>query len=171
MTDKTLVEGGFTFHFVDVEFAEKYDNWKHYRNKYNSACGSSKAVDFLVLKNDQIWLIEVKDFRAHTRTKQIDLCDEICLKVRDTMAGIVSANFLAQDQEEKNASRKALTRKKLRVALFLEQPEKPTKLHPKSVDLANLKMKLRQSLKFADPHPILTNKADFPEVLGRVTKA
>lgn len=169
MPDVTLVEGRLSFVFNDVDFAEKYDDWSHYRNQYNRACSSSKAVDFLVSKNGEIWLIEVKDYRQHQRSKAIDLADEIALKVRDTMAGIVSAKFLATDAGEANASRAALTCARLRVAFHLEQPKQPSRLFPRSVDPAHIKMKLRQILRFADPHPEVCDRQTFPAQLGTVT--
>ena len=42
-----LTEGALQFRLNGVDFAEKYDDWRHYRNVFNSACGSSKAVDEL----------------------------------------------------------------------------------------------------------------------------
>lgn len=168
MPDVTLVEGRLSFAFDNVDFATKYDDWAHYRNQYNSACGSSKAVDFLVSKDGDIWLIEVKDFRQHRRSKAIDLADEIALKVRDTMAGLVSARFLAADAGEATNSRAALCCKKLRIAFHLEQPKQHSRLFPVSVAPANIKMKLRQILRFADPHPIVFDRSTFPAQLGKV---
>jgi hypothetical protein len=168
MADVTLVEGRLSFEFVGVDFAEKYDEWRHYRNKFNSACGSSKAVDFIVSKDNELWLIEVKDFRRNRRTKPIDLADEIALKVRDTMAGLVSTKFVGANPGEVTASASALSKGKLRVALHLEQPRNPSRLFPISVNPANIKMKLRQNLKFADAHPVVVDLAGFPAHLGRV---
>lgn len=168
MPDITRVEGRLSFTFRNVDFAEKYDDWIHYRKQYSGACGGSKAVDFLVAKNDQIWLIEVKDFRQHPRTKAIDLADEVALKVRDTMAGLVSAKFLARDNAEATASRTALSKARLRVALHLEQPQNPSKLFPISVNPANIKLKMRQILRFADHHPSVFDRRSFPAQLGQV---
>lgn len=168
MPDVTLVEGSLSFAFEGVDFAEKYDDWKHYRKQYIHTCGGSKAVDFLVSKNDEIWLIEVKDFRQHRRSKAIDLADEIALKVRDTMAGLVSAKFLANDTNEATASRTALSCAKLRIGFHLEQPRQPSRLFPVSVNPANVKMKLRQILRFADPHPEVFDRRSFPARLGTV---
>jgi len=168
MPDVSLVEGRLSFEFKEVDFAEKYDDWEHYRNQYNSACGSSKGVDFVVLKDGEIWLIEIKDFRQHRRTKAIDLADEIALKVRDTMAGLVSAKFLARNCGEASASNAALSCKKLRVAFHLEQPSRPSRLFRVSVDPANLQIKLRQRLRFADPHPQVFDRRRFPAQLGTV---
>jgi len=168
MSDVTLDEGNLSFTFKHVAFAEKYDDWRYYRNQYNHACGGSKAVDFLVVKTGEVWLIEVKDFRQHRRTKAIDLADEVALKVRDTMAGLVSAKFLARDQSEASASNAAFCAAKLRVALHLEQPKTPSRLFPASVNPANVKLKLRQVLRFADHHPQLFDRSNFPAKLGTV---
>lgn len=168
MPDVTLVEEKLSFAFKDVDFAEKYDDWKHYRNQYNSVCGGSKAVDFLVMKNDEIWLIEVKDYRQYKRSKAIDLADEVALKVRDTMAGLVSAKFVAKDDGEIATSRKALSGKKLRVALHLEQPKKAGRSFSSPINPAVIQMKLKQILRFADPHVKLTDRSSFPEYLGKV---
>ena len=168
MPDVTLTEGRLSFAFKDIAFAEKYDDWQHYRNQYNRACGGSKAVDFIVSKNDELWLIEVKDFRQQRRVKTIDLADEIALKVRDTMAGLVSAKFLARSKTETIAATEAFSCTKLRVGFHLEQPRTPSKLFPQSVDPANIKMKLRQILRFADPHIEVFNQRSFPTRLGEV---
>lgn len=169
MTDITLNEGNLSFELVGVQFAEKYDDWRHYRNTYNSACGSSKAVDFVVSKAGTLWLIEVKDYRRHIRTKPSDLADEVMLKVRDTMSGLVSTAFVGVDPDEKSRARSALSQHRLRVVLHLEQPSKPSRLFPVSVDPAALLMKLRQRLRFADCHPKVVNIRTFPVTVGRVT--
>ncbi|MCD9150153.1 cysteine--tRNA ligase [Pseudophaeobacter flagellatus] len=169
MIDIALNEGSLSFEFDSVEFAEKYDDWRHYRGVFNSACGSSKAVDFVVSKGGTLWLIEVKDYRTHARTKPSDLADEVMLKVRDTMAGLVSAAYVGVDADEKRTSRSALKKRKLKVVLHLEQPSKPSRLFPMSVDPADILMKLRQRLRFADCHPTVVDRAKFPNSLGRVS--
>jgi len=169
MNDITLKEGALSFEFKDVEFAEKYDDWVHYRNQFNSVCGSSKAVDFIVSQGDTVWLIEVKNYRHHVRTKPIEIADEIMHKVRDTMAGLVSAQFLASTVNEKKCASDAIKQTQLRVVLHLEQPRKPSRLYPTSFDPANVQIKLRQKLKFADPHPMVKDMNTFPTALGRVT--
>lgn len=169
MTDITLSEGNLSFRFDSVEFAEKYDDWRHYRNVFNSACGSSKAVDFVVSKGGTLWLIEVKDYRNHKRTKPSDLPDEVMLKVRDTMAGLVSAAFVGVDGDEKKTSRSALKKSRLKFVLHLEQRSKPSRLFPKSANPADILMKLRQRLRFADCHPTVVDRATFPTSLGIVS--
>ena len=99
MINITLTEGRLLFDFQGIKLSTRYDSWQHYRNHYSSACGSSKAVDFIVCKNHEIWLIDVKDYRRNERLKTIDLTEEVSLKVRDTLAGLVSAKFLATNAQ------------------------------------------------------------------------
>lgn len=168
MPNFTLVEGRLSFEFKDVKSAEQYDSWQHYRGTYNSACGSSKAVDFIVCKRDEVWLIEVKDYRRNRRVKSIGLADEVALKVRDTMAGLVSTRFIGTNTDEVAHAKAALSQKKLRVALHLEQPANPSRLFPLVDNPANIAIKLKQQLRFADPHAKLISRRDFPANLGTV---
>ncbi|WP_177195351.1 hypothetical protein [Thioclava dalianensis] len=169
MADVTLDEGHLRFEFKDVDFAEQYDGWRHHRNVFSSACGGAKAVDFVVGKGNVIWLIEVKDYRHHRRDKTISLWDEIAIKVRDTMAGLVSTKFIGVDDDERRTSRTALGKRKLHVALHLEQTKNPSRLFPQAFNPANVRLKLKQNLRFADLHPVVFDRTDFPAQLGRVT--
>jgi hypothetical protein len=166
MPDFNLTEGRISFTFSDADFAEKYDNWRHYRNVYQKACGSSKAVDFIVSTGRELWMIEVKDFRRHRRTKPIPLHDEITEKVRDTMAGLISAQFNAANNNEKQYARSVTQCTRLRIGLHLEQPKNQSRLFPRSVDPANLTIKLKQQLRFADCHSKIFDIATFPRELG-----
>jgi hypothetical protein len=104
MSSITLKEGDFLFQFKDVCIAEKYDEWAHHKKVFQQACGGAKAVDFIVVKNNQLWLIEVKDYRTHPRQKSTDLIDEFAQKVRDTMAGLVAASMNGEDSSEQEAA-------------------------------------------------------------------
>ena len=86
---KVIIEGQLKFTFAENCHASKYDEWSFYRNQFQNICGGSKAVDILCLSQHTIWLIEIKDFRVHRRTKSEDIGDEIAIKVRDTLAGLV----------------------------------------------------------------------------------
>ena len=168
MADINLIEGRLRFELAAVEFAEKYDDWRHYRNVFNSACGSSKAVDFVISKNNTLWLIEVKDYRCHPRTKPSDLADEVALKVRDTMAGLVSTSFVVVDANENSRSRSALSLRNLRVILLLEQRAGSSKMFQDPIKPADVLMKLKQKIRFADFHPAVVNRRTFPAHLGQV---
>ena len=168
MINITLTEGRLSFDFQGVKLATRYDSWQHYRNHYSSACGSSKAVDFIVCKNHEVWLIEVKDYRRNKRLKTIDLTEEVALEVRDTLAGLVSAKFLATNAQERSDAITALSQKKLRVALHLQQPRNPSRLYPRVDNPININiaLKLKQQLRFIDPHPQVIDTTSFPTSLG-----
>lgn len=74
-----------------------------------------------------LWLIEVKDYRQHQRTKTLDFAQEIAQKVCDTLAELAAAQCNANDQKEQTFAQDALSRKKMRVVLHLEQPHKPSR--------------------------------------------
>ena len=58
----------------------------------------------------------------------MDLIDELALKVRDTLAGLVAAAANAEDEREKKFAQDALRLElRWRVALHLEQPEQAFK--------------------------------------------
>jgi hypothetical protein len=161
-----LIEGALTFTFPPQSTASKYDDWAHYRNQFQTTCGGSKAVDMVYTDGQMTWIIEVKDFRQHQRVKQIDLSDEIALKVRDTLAGLVSAKFHANDPDEKRCATAILRSKKIRVVCHIEQPAKHSRLFPRAIEPDNLALKLRTLIKAIDPHPAVVDRhslhADMP---------
>ena len=154
-----IPEGNLTFHFPTGWNAVKYDDWSFYRNQFQRVCGSSKGVDILaVVHSKTTWLIEVKDYRRYRRTKAIELADEIAFKVRDTLAGIVTAAVRANDTDEKDFARLAVSSDNLRVVLHLEQPRKHSKLFPRAIDPSEIKQKLKKLLKPIDPHLLVLDK-------------
>ena len=152
-----IIEGQLTFSFTEPN-ATKYDEWSFYRNQFNAVCGGTKAVDLLYLEQQNFWLIEIKDYRQHTRTKTIDLADEIALKVRDTLAGLVAAQVNANEQIERDFAKKALKKKRIRVVLHLEQPIHTSRLFPRAINPAHVKLKLRQKVRAIDTHPLVVDQ-------------
>ena len=152
--------GDLTLSFPDQCETDKYkyDDWSFYRNQFQSVAGGSKAVDILCLADDVAWLVEIKDYRQHPRTKLIDLCDEVAQKVRDTLSGLAAASANANDPDEKTLARRALVMRRWRVALHLEQPNVTSRLRPWAVDPANMKLKLRQVLRAIDAHPAVVDR-------------
>ena len=154
-----IVEGNITFSFPDNCEAGKYDKWSFYRNQFQNIAGGSKAVDILCLEGDIAWLIEVKDYRQHPRTKVIDIDDEIAMKVRDTVAGLAAAGKNANDCDERRLARRALRKHRWRVVLHLEQPASPHRLWGKPITEASLLQKLlSKRLKAIDAHPAIGNR-------------
>jgi len=150
-------EGALTFTFPANSMASKYDEWSHYQNQFQSTCGGSKAVDLVYADGPISWLIEVKDYRQHSRTKAIDLADEIAIKVRDTLAGLVSASCHANDADEKRCAKKLIRATKIRVVCHLEQPTKQSKLRPIAIEPDKLLLKLKTLLKAIDAHPLVVD--------------
>lgn len=153
----SLTEGKLRFDFPEGWEVTPYDNWAFYKNQFKDCCGGNKAVDFLAYdpKQDQLWLIEVKDYRRHPRTKSIHVWDEMAKKARDTLAGLVAAKANASDPDKPWAT-VALKKTKLRFVLHIEQPTQHSKLFPRALDPAKLQEKIRQLIKPIDAHPMVT---------------
>ena len=156
-----IEEGDLIFKFsID---ACKYDNWSFYRSQFIHHCGrENKAVDFLAYDKNISWIIEVKDYRQSPRKKSSkELVNEITIKVRDTLAGLVAAQINAHG-EEKSFAQTFLKQKNIRVVCHIEQPRNPSKLFPTSIIHADLRDELRRQLKALDPHPFIMNKDKIP---------
>ena len=69
------------------------------------------------------------------------------------MAGLVAAKCNANDDVEKQISKAALNMSKINVVLHVEQINRVW-----AIDLADLKMKLKQKLKAIDSHLKIVNK-------------
>jgi hypothetical protein len=166
----TIMVGNLTFQFPDGWLAVQYDEWTFYKNRFKDACGGNKAIDLLALNpgGQTLWLIEVKDYRRHPREKMIELSDEIALKARDTLAGLVAVRFNGEEPERSQAQR-SLRARELRVVFHLEQPEKHSKLFPRSFDPTKIQQKLRQIVKPMDAHPLVMEKNQMGHAPWTVT--
>jgi hypothetical protein len=155
MSGCKLTEGALAFTFVPEAIADHYDRWSFYRNQFQNGCAQdNKAVDLVCRFRQETWLIEVKDYRHHARTKVIDLADEIAAKVRDTLAGLVAARCNANEAKERDLAHQLLSARKIRVVLHLEQPVTKSRLYPRGIiEPDKLTQKLRSKLKALDPHP------------------
>ena len=175
-----IAEEALTFTFPEEWTASKADDWSFYRNQFERyfdgvrlACKKcnaevrcckcntaktigAKSVDILAIAPDsEVWLIEVKDYRRHRRTKAIDLADEVAVKVRDSLAMFSAASKNANHSSEKTAASAVGSSSEIRVVLHLEQVQKPSKLFPRAINPANVKQRLRRLIKFVDPHPLV----------------
>ena len=52
----------------------------------------------------------------------------------------------------------SLSTARIRLVLHLEQPAKHSKMFPRAINPANVRLKLRKRLKAIDPHPIVVEK-------------
>lgn len=153
-----LSEGKLQFAFGESCLAEKYDDWSFFRNQFQSTCLGAKAVDIICVADGTTWLIEIKDYRQHQRTKPQELGDEVAIKVRDTLAGLVAAKMNANERAEQDFAKMALQSKAIKVVLHLEQPEKTSRLRPHAIDPATVKQSLKRQLRAIDSHPSVVDK-------------
>ena len=167
-----LTVGLLQFNFPFGWQAEKYDETTHYVHHVQSLA-NSKAVDIVALSpapHASIWLIEVKDYRAHPRAKDLDFFEEIACKVRDTLAGLLLARQRPQAGPIHLLSMALNPDAQVRVAVHLEQTRKPSKLRPAVTDRANHRLKLRQVLRAVDTKAEICERETMPGAVGwRVT--
>jgi hypothetical protein len=156
-----LAEGNLSHIFPDDWIVSKYDDWAFFKKQFSGCCGGNKGVDFLAFDPSRIlWLVELKDYRRQRRQKAISPWEEVALKVRDTLAGLLAAGVNDAHADFRFAS-EALKARKLCVAFHLEQPATHSKLFPRIYNLANVQLKLKIMIKPIDPHPRVVELNDF----------
>ncbi|MCY4330993.1 MAG: hypothetical protein OXC96_00455 [Cyanobacteria bacterium MAG CAR1_bin_15] len=155
-----ITEGALTFSFRTGCQVSKYDDWSFYRKQFQSIAGGSNAIDILCVEGDTSWLIEIKDYRQHPRTKPINIADELAIKVRDTLAGLAAAAKVANDGERELAQ-KALATSQWMVVLHLEQPAMGSRLRPKPIDPATVLQKLRKLVKAINARPVVCHRSNI----------
>jgi hypothetical protein len=161
---------GLIFDFPDGWKVSRYDEWSFYRNQFSKMWEGIKAVDILAIDlSRSLWLIEVKDYRTHRRTKPSDLSEEISRKVYDTLAALLPAKANANDSDEKKIAVALVGCQQLRVVLHLEQPRKHSKLFPRAIDPANIQQQIRKLLKPIDAHPRVVEIAAMGSLEWRVS--
>ena len=156
--EEEIKEGQLLFNFPIGALSSKYDDWPHYQNQFKDDFLGNKAVDIVYCDDETAWLIEIKDYRVHERTKTIDLADEVAIKVRDTLAGLVSSFSKANDADERRVAGALLKKKKWRVVLHLEVPKVKSRLRRDLIEPDKIKHKLRSLVKAIDPHPSVVNQ-------------
>lgn len=163
----TIVEGQLTFTFPAGWQAEKFDDLTFYRKHFN-AMASSKAVDIIAVTPDkqELWLIEVKDYRQHSRTKPGSLFEEFATKVRDTLACLPCMAIHANVPGDLTIAKAALKAKSIRVVLHVEQPRSPSKLFPWVIDPKTARDIVRKVARAADPHGLA---GDMAVLTGKIS--
>ena len=142
--------------------AEKLDDTAFYRKHFQSFA-DSKSVDMAAFKldGDELWLLEVKDYRLDRRTKTLDLFKEVALKVRDTLALLYLAKGKPQISIHRFAS-EAVGKATIRVVLHMEQPANPSRLYPLIVERGNVRIKLQQTVRVVDPRALFCEMSAMP---------
>lgn len=136
-------------------WAWKYDDSAFHRNQFQRFAGGSKAVDAVAMAADgALWLIELKDYRHHPRTKPSSVFAEVALKVRATLAGLAIARLRANDLTEKSRAQQAMACTQIRVALQLAQSARPSRLFPQVLDPQDAQLQMKRALAAIDAHPM-----------------
>lgn len=133
----------------------KYDDSAFHRNQFQSFAEGSKAVDAVALGADgALWLIELKDYRQHRRTKPSSVFAEMAFKVRSTLAGLAVARRRANDSGEKTRAQQAMDCTQIRIALQVAQSAKPSRLFPQVLEPMDAQMQLKRTVGVVDAHPV-----------------
>ena len=148
--------GELTFVFPENSEATKYDDWEFYSSRFQRIKDGTKAVDIVCVVPSETWLIEVKDYREHERTKPSELSEEVAGKVRDTLSGLAAASANAESEDEREIAKRAIRRRCWRVVLHLEQGQ-PTgsALWPRGIDPAKVLQKIRGRLNAVDRYAMV----------------
>jgi len=121
---KPIVEGNLQFEF-DERWTLPILEWDRdaaYQRGIKEA-GNCKAVDFVGIYDCRlVYLIEVKDYRTHRRTKTEELQAELLFKVRDTIAGLVGSGRRSEHAKLCKPYLDAILKPhKLNIVLWIEQ--------------------------------------------------
>lgn len=126
-----FAEGSLQFHFDDRWTALKYDGPDpgDYRAKMD-ALEDTKAVDFVALYtpvdgNEQLYWIEVKDYRTQRRPNQQGLAAVVAQKTRDSIAGVVGFFRTSATPDLWRPFMRALSRKNTVVKVLFWLEERP----------------------------------------------
>lgn len=148
-----FVEGLISFDFPNGFVVQKLDTMNFYV-KYFQTLQKAKSVDFVAFNPDkqELWLLEVKDYRNSERTKPSELFDEIAQKILSSLACLMAMRASAKyaDDDEREFAAKAIAQTKLRFVLHLEQAQSTDPLFPSVLDPKAVKDLLRR-LRSIDP--------------------
>lgn len=153
-----IIVDTLTFEFEDDWEITKYDEWVFYRNRMSKIDSGIKAVDLLALSPlQELFFIEAKDYRAHTRTKASKIDDEVAKKVLHTLAALLPASLAHGCNDERDFARRALGCRTIRVVLHIEQRPRRSRIEP-GISLQNIEVQIRKRLKKAvDAHALVAD--------------
>ncbi len=171
----SIKEKNITFIFPDGWKAVNYDgeknqdcSWRFFRNQFRKAFyGGVKGVDIVAFNSQDsvLCLIEIKDYRYQNTPKPSELPSKLFLKVRDTLAGLVAAQFAANDDDDKNFARNALKQMRIRLVFHLEQPKKEGRLYRMVINPTSIERELKMHLKCVDPRLKVVDSSIDAEII------
>ncbi len=156
-----LTEKNLEFEF-NLENVIKFDETIFYNKKFDNL-PNAKAVDFIGYDKNKIVIIEVKDFSGYEAEnknrllirKEDSLHTEVALKVRETLACLLSAGTFEDDNDLKPFIEK-ITKKinskdiEIKIILFLEG-------EISKKDLQSIKKKKKNDLRWLNGHVLVEN--------------
>jgi len=165
-----FTESRLRFEFQEEEWDAliKYDNEADYQKIKRSIPGT-KAVDFVGISNENLYFIEVKNYRGHrieSKPKVEELDTIIAQKVRDTLAGIMGGVRNSTHKEkkwQKHLSHLSDKNKPVHIILWMEE-EPPNRFISKrqKVSRDTLTQKLKKRTSWLSGRVIVANKAHNP---------
>ena len=164
----SLREKRFKYVFPSGWRVEKWDDTEFHTDRFSNSLGSAKSVDFIAISpdpRDEIWLIECKDFRLAAAKSIKEKCDGIPQKFKDSLAALVCARNDCEGKIQ-SFSRSALKKTQLRCIVHWEFAfPHDRRLFPPKTMVANIKNKLKQQLRVADPSSLIGNQQHISAVL------
>lgn len=159
---KRLKVDGLKFDFPDDWDVDKFDDWA-FCKRFQNIVPKTGAVDILAVSPEirensvpkTLWLIEVKDYRFNIKEDSATLDEVMGEKVRGTLASLLPAKLDAHDAEHRRLAGKALTCRRIRIFLHLEQPRVRSAYTPggKAINRANVLLDMTRRVRHVDPHP------------------
>lgn len=167
-----VIEGNpptrLTFTFPDDWATCQFDSSRFYRKQVDRLNGM-KAVDIVTAKGDRLILMEVKDFRGHSREnlhrqESGALLIEVAQKFVCTLSALLGAQrsgltefapFYPPLEHSEN----------VQMILFIERDERPGFLRKNKLTLADLKSKLRRLLVAYNVHCQVYDREHLPDKL------
>ena len=182
-----IEEGKQRLTFDDTWQVVKFDDHAQHKTRAVSLQGevepgvkvSTRAVDIVALRNGQVYLIELKDFRLAPSVNRhrwlnsgCGLRVEVPAKVRDTVATLVGALRQSDCDDLRPMAQALLGEGKLKVALLLETgyAPNPNARNPNEQYFAKLMMnEMKERLSFLDVRPLVLDQNNIAEFLPGLT--
>ncbi len=169
-----FAEGSLEFDFGNKWRVVKLDEHRDYRDRIGKL-ESTKAVDFLgILDEQELYLIEVKDFRGHRietkdRLSKGELPIEVAQKVRDSLACIVGAYHTSSEPEYWQPYARLLCHRDrgIKIVLWLENDPLPSHRRARQKAKASISGNVfKQKLTWLTSHILVcgSGKKDLPDV-------
>ena len=155
-----IEEGDLKFNFSELFDVIKFDDSHYYRNHFEKIQQGIKAIDILALKENENYMIEVKDYR-HPDTaplNQIQLVEDIIKKFIFSISAMYPMSYIVTQNQEQQIAKKFLENRILYLILHIEIPPQRRNLRQSNYNISNLQLELRRKL-----HAI-TNKTNIKVV-------